>query len=139
LKEELLMLDLLAAIVSLAVATGAPPVAAAPAQCPTLDGAGRLELLEHAPSCDRSLELFDLCSYGTSGDVGLSTVVIKKCEGGFLAKLGASRRRTYEREQQHCLHKYEKEEGTMYVSFSAFCAAKLARSYARRFSSVVKP
>jgi hypothetical protein len=139
LKEELLMLDLRAAIVSLAVAVGVTPVAAAPAQCPTLDGAGRLELLEHAPSCDRSLELFELCSYGASGDVGLSTVVIKKCEGGFLAKLGASQRRTYEREQQHCLHKYEKEEGTMYVSFSAFCAAELARSYAHRFSSVVKP
>ena len=133
------MSDLLAAILSLAVAVGAPVAAVAAEECPTLDGAGRLELLEHAPSCDRSLELFELCSYGASGDVGLSAVVIKKCEGGFLARLGAAQRRTYEREQQHCLHKYEKEEGTMYVSFSAFCAAELARSYAHRFSSVVKP
>ena len=133
------MSDLLASILSLVVAVSAPAAAVAAEECPTLDGAGRLELLEHAPSCDRSLELFELCSYGASGDVGLSTVVIKKCEGGFLAKLGASQRRTYEREQQHCLHKYEKEEGTMYVSFSAFCAAELARSYAHRFSSVVKP
>jgi hypothetical protein len=133
------MLDLLASILSLAVAVGAPPVAAAPAECPTLDGAERLELLTHASTCDRSLKLFELCSYGASGDVGLSAVVIEKCEGDFLAKLRASQRLTYEREQQRCAHKYEKEEGTMYVSFAAFCAADLAKSYAHRFSKGVKP
>ncbi len=133
------MSDLLASILSLIAAVGAPAAAAAAEECPTLDGAGRLELLEHAPTCDRSLKLFKLCSYVASGDVGLSEVVIKKCEGDFLNKLSASQRRTYERGQQHCLHKYDKEEGTMYVSFSAFCAAELAKSYAHRFSKGVKP
>jgi len=133
------MSDLLASILSLVVAVSVTSAAAAAAECPTLDGAGRLELLEHAPTCDRSLELFELCSYGASGDVGLSTVVIKKCEGDFLAKLNASQRRTYGREQQRCAHKYEKEEGTMYVSFAAFCTADLARSYAHRFAKGVKP
>jgi len=131
--------DFLASILPLVVAASAPPATAAAAECPTLDGAGRLELIEQAPTCDRSSKLFELCSYGASGDVGLSAVVIKKCEGDFLSKLNASQRRTYEHEQQQCAHKYEKEEGTMYVSFAAFCAADLAKSYARRFSKGVKP
>jgi len=133
------MSDLLASILLLVVAVGAPAAAGAAEECPTPDGAGRLELLANAPTCGRSLKLLELCSYGASGDVGLSTIVIKKCEGDFLNKLSASQRRTYERGQQHCLHKYDKEEGTMYVSFATFCAADLARSYAHRFSKGLKP
>jgi len=113
--------------------------AAAGAECPTLDGGKRLELLEQAPTCAKSLALFQACSYGASGDVGLSEVVIKKCEGDFLTRLSVAQRRTYDREQQRCARKYRKESGTMYRSFEAFCAANLARTYAHRFSKGGNP
>ena len=134
------MFSRLTSIASLLVAANVLSAAvAAAAECPTLDGAKRLELLDRAPTCDKSMALFEVCSYGASGDVGLSAVVIKKCEGGFLAKLSAAQRRQYDRERQHCARKYQNETGTMYVSFAAFCAAELAQTYVHRYSSGVKP
>jgi hypothetical protein len=109
------------------------PAAAAP-DCPTLDGTQILELLEQAPACEKSLALFQACSYGASGDVGLSEVVIRKCEGDFLTKLSTSQRQTYDRQQKRCARKYQNQSGTMYRSFEAFCSANLARDYSRRFA-----
>src|SRR5258708_7416856 len=134
------MFSRLTAIASLLVAASVLSAAVAVAAgCPTFDGEKRLELIGRAPTCDKSMAVFEACSYGASGDVGLSAVVIKKCEVGFLAKLSALQRRQYDREQQHCVRKYEKESGTMYVSFAAFCAAELAQTYAHRYARGVKP
>jgi hypothetical protein len=134
------VLDRLASIASLVIAASALVAAAAvAAECPTLDGEERLKLLDQAPTCDKSMALFELCAYGASGDVGLGEAVIKKCEGDFLATLGASQRRQYDREQQRCAHKYQKESGSLYRSFEAFCAAGVAKTYAHRFSKGAKP
>jgi len=114
------------------------PVAAATRDCPTLDGAQILDLLEQSPTCEKSLALFQVCSYGASGDVGLSEVVIRKCEGDFLIKLSKSRRQAYDRQQKRCARKYQNQSGTMYRSFEAFCRANLARDYSRRFAKGLK-
>jgi len=119
--------------VSLLVAVSAPAIAGT-GECPVIDGKERLELLVHAPTCDKSLALFQTCSYGAGGDVGLSNVVVKKCERDFLTKLSARQRRIYDRKQRRCAHKYQDESGTMYRSFEAFCSANLARTYAHRFT-----
>jgi hypothetical protein len=98
--------------------------------CP-VSGIEQIEkLLTGAPSCDRAMVLFEACSFGGSGDVGLGQVVTKKCEGIFLDKLSKSERRSYDRKVGACWHKYAKESGTMYRSFSAFCAAGVAQTYA---------
>jgi hypothetical protein len=118
-----------------AVATPAIP---AIAECPTPDGEKILELLDRAPTCSKALSLFEACSYGASGDVGLSEVVVKKCEGDFLTRLSASQRQTYYRKQKWCARKYQKESGTMYRSFEAFCSANLAKIYSQRFRKGVQ-
>ena len=69
---------LVSAVSLLAMAT--VPAAAAP-DCPTREGDKILDLLDQAPTCERSLALFQACSYGAGGDVELSEVVIRKCEG----------------------------------------------------------
>jgi hypothetical protein len=108
--------------------------ASAAAECPTREGDQILDLLGHAPTCEKSLALFQDCAYGASGDVGLSEVVIGKCEGDFLTRLNRSQRRAYEVEQKRCGRKYQKESGSMYRSFEAFCRANLAKALARRFA-----
>jgi hypothetical protein len=95
----------------------------------------RVALLEHASNCEKSLALFQGCSYAASGDVGLSQVVIKKCEGDFVKKLSKAQRQTYYRQQQRCARKYQDQSGTMYRSFEAFCSAILAKDYSRRFAN----
>ena len=100
--------------------------------CP-VSGFEQIEkLLSGAPSCDRAMALFEACSFGASGDVGLGQVATKKCEGIFLTKLSKSERRAYDRKVGACWAKYAKEGGTMYRSMSAFCAAEVAQAYAAR-------
>ena len=100
--------------------------------CPTSGYEEIEKLLADAPSCDKSMKLFEACEYSASGDVGLGEIVIKKCEGDFLGKLSKSERASYDRKIKACWHKYAKEGGTMYRSFEAFCAAGVAQTYARR-------
>lgn len=114
-------------------------VASAAAECPTREGDRILDLLDQAPSCEASLALFQACAYGASADVGLSEVVIGKCERDFLIRLSPPQRRTYAAEQQRCARKYQNETGSMYRSFEAFCRAILAQSYAGRTAKGPKP
>jgi hypothetical protein len=100
--------------------------------CPVLGFEDVEKLLTAAPSCDRAMALFEACSFGSSGDVGLGQVVTKKCEVAFLDRLSKSARRAYDRKVEACWDKYAKESGTMYRSMSAFCAATVAQAYAAR-------
>src|SRR5262249_34027458 len=86
-----------------------------------------------AASCQASMEIFQACAYGASGDVPLGQAVIGKCEGDFLSRLNAKKKQAYGRELKRCWQKYRRESGTMYRSFEAVCAAAVAQAYSRRF------
>jgi hypothetical protein len=111
-------------------------LAAAPAgaaeECPTR-GLDPIEgVLREAPTCSRSLVLFQACAFGASGDVVLGAVVREKCERDFLDKLKPPDRKAYERAQNRCALKHRTRSGTMYRAFEAFCGAELAAKYSRR-------
>jgi hypothetical protein len=131
--EGEVMLSKLLCAISIVAMTIAPATAAT-LDCPSRDRDNILDLLDQAPTCEQSLAQFQACSYGASGDVALSEVVIRKCEGDFLTKLSKSQRQSYDRQQKQCSLKYRNESGTMYRSFEAFCSANLAKDYARRFA-----
>ncbi len=105
-----------------------------PKECPASEHT--LEAVQAAVgapvSCEASLQVFEACAYGASGDVSLGAIVVEKCEGDFLSKLSKAQRRAYDQEQRHCDRKYRNELGTMYRSFEAFCRAKVAQTYSRR-------
>ena len=88
--------------------------------------------LNETPACDRAIKVFEACAYGASGDVQFGAVVEKKCEGDFLARLKAPQKQAYQREMRVCDRKYRNESGTMYLSFTAFCRAEVARSYSHQ-------
>jgi len=138
-KMDLPMIDrmLLSVAVLWLLAAGAhsAPKPPAPKECPIedLSREAREDGLRGASSCNKSLELFELCSYGASGDVSLGAIVTAKCEGDFLARLSVKERRRYKQAQMRCARKYQHNPETMYRSFEAFCGAELARTYSRRF------
>lgn len=74
--------------------------AAAPAlamDCP-VSGFDKIgDRVTEAPSCDAAMQLLMACQMGSSADVAVSLIVIKKCEDDFLASLSAGARRGYER------------------------------------------
>ena len=131
------MLSRLICAVSLAAMAAVPAIALP--ECPTRDGAEILDLLDQAPTCRESLALFEACAYGAGGDVGLSEVVIRKCEGDFLTGLSKSQRQVYDRQQKRCARKHQNQSGSMYRSFEAFCSANLAQDYSWRFAKGPKP
>jgi hypothetical protein len=84
------------------------------------------------PGCDRAMKLFEVCEYGTSGDIHLGAAVEKKCEADFLTRLTAPQKLSYQREMRICDRKYQSENGTMYRSFTAFCRAEVAQRHAHQ-------
>jgi hypothetical protein len=68
------------------------------------------------------MKMFEACEYGAGGDVQFGAVVEKKCEGDFRARLKAPQERAYQREMA----------GTMFLSFTAFCRAQVARRYSHQ-------
>jgi hypothetical protein len=84
------------------------------------------------PGCDKAMKLFQDCAYTASGDVLLGEAVEKKCEVDFLPRLSAIERRAYQGELKRCDGKYRHKEGTMYLSFTAFCRAEVSQRYARQ-------
>jgi len=91
-----------------------------------------IDAINATPGCDRAMQLFEACEYGTSGDIHLGAAVEKKCEADFLERLKAQQKLTYQREMRACDRKYQNESGTMYRSFTAFCRAEVAQRYARQ-------
>jgi len=82
--------------------------------------------------CDKSMKLFKDCAYTASGDVLLGEAVEKKCEVDFLPRLSAIEKRAYQGELKRCDAKYYGKQGTMYLSFTAFCRAEVSQRYARQ-------
>ena len=78
--------------------------------------------------CDKAMKLFKDCAY----TVLLGEAVEKKCEIDFLPRLSAIERRAYQGELKRCDDKYRHKEGTMYLSFTAFCRAEVSQRYARQ-------
>lgn len=62
----------------------------------------------------------------------LGAAVEKKCEADFMPGLNMVRKQAYQRELRVCDRKYRNKSGTMYLSFTAFCRAEVARRYSQR-------
>ncbi len=66
-----------------------------------------------APTCDAAMQLLMACQMGSSADVAVSLIVIKKCEGDFLSSLSDRARRGYERKVGACGKNFSGEGGTL--------------------------
>jgi hypothetical protein len=117
------------AVLALVLSFAAP---AAAEDCPAKSRDEVTAAMKTAPSCKRAMQIASACSGGATGDVGLTDAVEERCEADFLARLKAPQKRAYQREKDACDRKYSREEGTMYISFAAFCRASVAQRYSQR-------
>jgi hypothetical protein len=127
------------AVLAVVLSFAAPPSWAedCPAKSTGMDDV--IAAVNEAPSCDRALKVAEACAYGASGDVQFGAAVEKKCEGDFLGKLKARQKRTYAREMGVCDRKYRNQSGTMYLSATAFCRAKVAQHYSQKAMKQASP
>ncbi len=78
------------------------------------------------------MQLLLACQLGSSADVAISLIVIKKCEADFLPSLHKRARRAYDRKVGDCGKNFSGEGGTLFQSIRAICAAQVAHDYAVR-------
>jgi hypothetical protein len=132
-----LLLPVLLIAVRLIPGADAAPKADKPQkECPHAmsDGEAIVKDMAAAPTCSAALELFQACARGSSGDAEYGDAVTARCEKDFDRKLSRAQRATYAAEHRACDRKYRNQQGTMYISFTAFCHAELAAKYSLRFS-----
>lgn len=127
----------LAALIAIAVA--APALAAA--QCPITDAAAEKAdgfanavrgAVKAAPDCARACGVLSVCALGSSADYALAEMVRATCEPLFLPRAGRATKRAYKKALRRCAAIAENNEGSMYQGFSAVCAARAARDFARK-------
>lgn len=61
---------LAAAVLAISIAASAAKDEPKKERCPTLDHQEIEDLLRQAPSCQRAVTVFEICQFGSSGDVG---------------------------------------------------------------------
>jgi hypothetical protein len=128
---------LLAILATAAILTGIPAWAEdCPAKSNGMDDV--IAAIDASPSCDRAMKVFEACALGASGDVQFGEAVEQKCEQGFLARLKPLQKRAYDKDMQVCDRKYRDQSGTMYMSATAFCRAKVAQRYQQRVSKAAR-
>lgn len=121
------MLRLILAAVLVASAASA---ALADDSCFGSDADALSAALEKAGSCRAAFAKFSECAWGSSADLAFGDIVVKTCEGAFLAKLSPAGKTNYEDEAALCDYERARQDGTMYRSLSALCRAGVAARFA---------
>ena len=117
---------------ALALCLYAAPAVAQQRACPHQEGDREqiTRTLQSASSCQTAYDMMNACRSNSGGDVELADIVIQRCEASFLAGMTPAARKSYDGERQACRDRYAKSRGTMYVSFSVTCEARIAARFA---------
>ena len=129
------VLTILAIVLSLGVAPARAEVC--PARSTSMDDI--IAALNAAPGCDRAMKVFESCQSGASADAQFGDAVEKKCESDFLVGLKPPQTRAYQQEMQVCDNRHRNQSGTMYLSFNAFCRARVAQHYSQQALKAAGP
>lgn len=87
-----------------------------------------------AKDCGSAYKIYETCLWGSTADVQRGAMVQELCEKGFLGKLNAAQKKGYQRRIAVCERKYQKQDGTMYRSMEAVCAAGTAHEFWKNHS-----
>lgn len=94
-----------------------------------------IKAVKATSSCEEGAQLMEACGLGASGDSYMVPAAERKCGLDFWKKLSASEKKTYNALQAKCDQKYANMQGTMYISFNAFCRLNVARLYSELYTS----
>jgi len=115
---------------ALALAALAASAARANDSCFGSDADALSAALEKAGSCRAAFAKFSACAWGSSADLAFGDIVVKVCEGAFVAKLTAAGKANYAAEAALCAYEHARQDGTMYRSMEALCRAEVAQRFA---------
>lgn len=84
--------------------------------------------------CEQGVAVAEACELTDSGDQVIAGAARGKCENDFLSKLSSADQQTYIGLMTKCHDKYQDMQGTMYISFEAFCRLNVARLYSELYT-----
>ena len=100
-----------------------------------MDAEKIINRIEASATCAEAAGVAESCGWGSSIDVHFAGSAIAVCEKDF-QRISRADRQAYGRLNGQCEKKYEKEEGTMYRSFAAYCRLSVAKTYSSAFGPV---
>ncbi len=108
-----------------------PRPALAEAKCPAGNAPIFEDDLRATPSCEAAHKLHEACSWGSSGDAGLSGVGIEKCGALFLSHLTPAQKKNYEARQHRCAEKFSRQDGSEAIAEASLCAEEVSAAFAK--------
>jgi hypothetical protein len=90
--------------------------------------------IQATKTCEEGAAMAESCALGASGDAYIAPIAERKCGLDFWTKLSSADRQTYNGLQTKCANKYKNMQGTMYISFNAFCHLQVARLYSELYT-----
>ncbi len=91
-------------------------------------------LIGAAKTCREASNLAESCAMGSSMDVATAGAAMDVCEIDFGTKLKMSEKKTYSSLLRKCNSKYEKMQGTMYMSAAAFCRLDVSQLFSNLYT-----
>ncbi len=91
--------------------------------------------ISSSSSCYEAKAFAESCAMGSSIDLQIGHSAEKKCANDFLRKLSKVDKDIYQKLLKKCDEKYEKMQGTMYMSASAFCRLDVAALFSNLYTS----
>jgi hypothetical protein len=86
-------------------------------------------------SCENAKEMAEACGMGSSIDRDITIVAERKCNLDFYSRLSKSEVSIFEGLQNKCNDKYKNSQGTMYISFTAFCRLNVAALFSSLYTA----
>jgi hypothetical protein len=100
------------------------------------DGAKIIQAVAQTGTCQASAALAEACAFGSSMDAQIVQGANKVCINDFANKMGKQTAATYDLFLKKCRTKYADKQGTMYISFAAFCELEVNKFFSDMYLPV---
>lgn len=112
----------------------AAPAFAEEIACPS-DGEQLVKNIQSQTSCYEATKLARACAWGSSFDVQVAGSAVEVCAKDY-KKISRADQKILTYMNDKCAKKYEKMQGTMYISMAAFCQLQASEYWAEIYSPV---
>ena len=90
--------------------------------------------ISDSTSCEEAAEIARDCGYGSSLDIQIAGQATEKCNE-LTGELNTVKTVAYDTLSDGCYSKYAGKQGTMYVSFTAYCILDIAETFNKVYST----
>jgi hypothetical protein len=112
-------------LATLAISSPALADDTCPVKSTTFDD--RAKAVAKAKTCEDAASIAEKCAFGSSADVQIAGAAIEVCKRDFARNKDDTA--LHDKLAKRCATKYEKMQGTIYISYAVFCQLDVAKLF----------